>query len=235
MLLQADTSVSPQLKAATDLLVNSEVIPALQRTIGAGLVLPAKVTLRATSHNEGHVPGCINPQTGEIVSVDEPIIRATENLHKLRYVLVHELAHYHELSVRKAKRIKVVGVAATQLWSEYFAQRVAWETGLLTVDTLESSEGLADATQPEKRQSEAYSWAYMLTFILAHADFDPDGWLNAYPGNEEYLRATVGNFHKVRGSDMLFRNFPWRTREEAKFASMVFQGMMRFSRKHGPR
>lgn len=233
--IQSDAGVEPRLTVSVSLLVHNEVVPALRRAIGEGLVLPPTLLLTTTSHADGHVPGGFNTTTGEVTSLDEPVVCLTEDLDLLRYVLTHELAHYHELSLRRSRRILVMGVGPTQLWSEYFAQRIAWESGSIKAGAWPPAGGSKGVVQAVKPNSEAYSWAYMLTFTLAHADATPTSWLEAYPGKEDYLRATVGVFQQSGVADRLFRLFPNWSKADADLAAMLFKGLLKFSRKHRPK
>lgn len=231
MLIRSNAGVAPTLTGAVNLLVVNEIVPALQRTIGQGLILPDMIHLVSGSDADGRVPGRINPTTGEVVSLDTPVICATEKRDLLRYVLVHELAHYHELSLRKTRGIRVPGVGPTQLWSEYFAQRVSWESGVVSAETLLAGggEGVVEQSLPQNDKGEAYSFAYMLTFVLAHADAVPN-WLDAYPGKEDRLRATVGVLHTGGAAKGLFGRFPGWTKADAALATMLFKGLLKLGR-----
>ena len=233
--VRSDSSLPPRFTASTNLLVNNVVVPALRRAIGAVLVLPGAVHLKATYHLDGHVPARFNPTTGEVISIDEPIVCFTENHDVLCYVLTHELAHYHELSLRRARQIRVMGNGPTQLWSEYFAQRVAWETSSIKSDSWPLAGGSEGVVEVAKEGGEAYSWAYMLTFMLAHADAAPEMWLEAYPGKENFLRIFVSVLQEDGVSDRLFRSFPNWSKADADLAAMLFNGLLKFSRRHRPK
>lgn len=203
-------------------LLADEVVPALKRSVGAQLILPSGVTLTPTSFADGHVNVDYNPNTGELVSVREPIICSTENRVRLKYVLVHELAHYHELTMRKRLGIRVKG-HATSLWSEYYAQRICWmsRAALPPMEALSGGEGVVE------REGEAdnpdYLWAYMITFVLAHASVVPD-WRSAYPGKDSHLSIFVDSCgSRLRDR---FRGFPrWHESDsivvEATFGTLL--------------
>lgn len=207
VLVRTDGHVEPSRVAAIGALLNNQVVPAIRRAIGGTLILPDYVTIRrdstGTSSPDGRVPGTVDAVTGEIISIDPPIVSASESDDVLRFVLTHELGHYHELTTRKGQNIRIRPVRSTELWSEYFAQRVLWECGGMPVGTFHT--GGAEAT-PDTGPSKGMG--YLLSWLRAHHDASPD-WLDAYEADKhEFLAIFVPAMDPDGRLDTLYRKFP---------------------------
>jgi len=153
-------------------MVNKQVVPALRRVLGNSLILPRYVTICETLTSNGYVFVEINTSTWEIVSFDKPKVLMTPKKDALLFVLTHEMAHYHEIALRRRNSIRLCGLPAAFLWSEYFAQRVTWATGHCSQQAMEYGASTID-TEFKKQQDmlrpNGYYQVYQLMFIWAHS------------------------------------------------------------------
>lgn len=155
------------------------VLPVLPEAVGAEPVLPDRVFVHR-SQPRSFVRADMHPETGRLTAVDEPRILAGSDAY-MAYMLCHELAHFHELSVRLREDLWLGSVTATLVWSEYFAERVEAQAGHRADDHLEENAAIvASMTLGEPHESdagadEAYAEVpYALTWWFAHAH--ADGW-----------------------------------------------------------
>jgi hypothetical protein len=217
-------TVSSERVGAVFRLLHNEVILALKRVIGPGVVFPDAVILADSrgqcASADGRVPVSFNT-SGQLVAVDPPVIFAENPPETLRYVLVHELAHFHELTTRMREGIHLGKMRSSVLWSEYFAQRVSWEADVIPPD-LFSSPSSAHASPaevpaevpaeeaPDAGVSTVYRLdAYSAMWWRAHHDVRPD-WLSEMPPSaREFLSLVVPAMDSSGHFDRLFKKFPW--------------------------
>lgn len=186
--VRAKGSVAPDRLMAVSRILNAEVLPPLKRALGPDAILPDAVVVTAASDGasvpDGRVPATM-AHDGRIVSVDAPVVYAGAPVASLRFVLAHELAHYHDLTVRQRLGVRLRSTRATELWSEYFAQRVCWRLGHPPVAQFQeasASPGTSIHSGPIRLGG------YFLVWTLAHHDAKAD-WLMDYAEN---VRAVLG-------------------------------------------
>lgn len=202
-------------------MINNHIVPAIGRALGGNPTLPDYVTIRpdsmGTSSPEGRVPGTVDAVTGEIVGVEPPIVSASLSDEAVTFVITHELAHYHELSVRMARDIRVRPVRATQLWSEYFAQRVLWDCGGMPSGLFDTG-GVKAA--PDAGPSSGLG--YLLAWLRAHHDATPQ-WLNAYEADKhEVLSILIPGLDPDGRFDALYRKFPEWDDADVRWVGIAF-------------
>lgn len=225
--MRATEGVAPSDVGRVYRLLANDVVPALARLVGPELVVPESLTVRpgreGVARPEGEVPARLT-EDGRVVGVEAPAVSALDDDATLRFVLAHELAHFHELSVRRAQGPHLGNLAASVLWSEYYAQRVVWATfgmppGSLDVGRVEDLAASDDAARPGRGSGYLFAW------LRAHHDARSD-WLDFYPNDKRtFLEIFVPGIDKKGRLDRLFERFPTWDEADAAWVSAVFQAL----------
>lgn len=108
--------------------IHEVIVPGLRRIL-PGIIIPSEVTVvdggavgRVRITRETRDDGRVRVVGVGAVEVRTDLVKAPLLLPAL---LGHEFGHYHEATIRMKQHISVGSHEAFELWSEYFAQRVA--------------------------------------------------------------------------------------------------------------
>lgn len=230
--IRSSAGVAPSRLGEAVQLLHNRVIPDLVRVLGGSLVLPDSVSLlpsrQGASGPDGLVQASVDRVTGEVHAIECPRVCAADDDGTLRFALTHELAHYHELSVRRARGILLRHMAATSLWSEYFAQRVVWACAAMPLElSRPEAPSIAEAAGPHDGPG------YMLTWIRAHHD-EAANWLDVYePSARPNLAIIVPGMDPGGRLAELYARFPEWTAEDVAWVDTFFPvvGRLRFGGK----
>lgn len=205
----ADPGVSQADLDRATTLVRRDVIPALRRVFGASYAPPPAVLFRGGAgsgvvHITGDTDGFV-----EVVRQPEVAVGGPDEL--VRNVLCHELAHHHELSVRKQRRMTTGDLRSSLLWTEYFAIRTTWAAGFgipfrdllrLTPEAVQNPEA---EVQGRACSSSLLGDGYMTAWALGDYDHNPG--MGTFDGmHPAEIRALCGRSMNLFGD--LYRRFP---------------------------
>ncbi|MFH1465628.1 MAG: hypothetical protein ABIO70_14675 [Pseudomonadota bacterium] len=229
VLVRAEGAVHPQASSTALRVTANQVVPALRGVVGASLVLPAVMVVR--EHVDGHggspdgqVPATVD-ERGLITSIGDPIVVASDDEAHLAFVIGHELAHYHELSLRKQAALAIPSLRACWLWSEYYAQRVVCAAGLMD-ERLHRD--LPEAKAAEQASSDddddGASWSYMMAFVKGQYDVDP-ACLDRFPSAQRKILGILLKGMKTTALDDAVRAFPHWSLTERKLVEGFFEAL----------
>lgn len=218
--IRALEPVEPARLTALSLVTNNLVLPALRNVIGPELAVPEFIMV--VSGETAPFPDGLVETTadtsGLILEVNDPQVRANNSDEIIRFAVAHEMAHFHELTKRKVNGIRIRNLAASELWSEYYAQRVCWRAGfmssLLGIGGLgeEDTQGSNDGD----KESPSPGFGKLLAWVAAHRDTNPN-YLESYPQDTRKFLASLldgGEFLQSK-IDSAYRTFPtWSSGEE---------------------
>lgn len=152
-------------------MLSHEVVPALRRAVGRSLVLPAAVDLVPAGGKPPQVAVRIEKDSGRVVGVERPTLVHTDVDANARLCALHELGHFHELSIRQRRGMLIPHLRAGVLWSEYFTERVSWAAMPSRPDVSQtSSEPPGDAGSAPPGEVASADFPYTLMFLLAQRD-----------------------------------------------------------------
>jgi hypothetical protein len=168
--------VEPGADPDAEILVRRDVLPALRSAIGASLQLPTKIVLAAHA-GHGVVGASIDRETGAILQVNSPSVGSLGPPHLVRWVAAHELGHFHELSVRRARNVATGDFASSVFWTEYYANRTTWRAGFgisaTDIVNLVVPDGPYDGEKSNADSADVLGPLYALALTLAEADAHP--------------------------------------------------------------
>jgi len=229
VLVRAQGAVSPSVTSKAMRIVNNQVVPALRTVVSDGLVLPAVVMVR--EHVDGHAAspdGRVSATVdaaGLIASIGDPVIAATEDEVRLAFVIGHELAHYHELTLRKRAELAIPSLRVCELWSEYYAQRLVCSAGLMDERIhRDLPEGDTSGQPSDDVDDDGRAWSYMMSFVKGQYDADP-GCLERYPAAQrKTLALLLGALNSTVLEDAV-RAFPVWSLEERMLVEAFFEAL----------
>ena len=135
--------------------VKNEVLPRLLLTV-PGLVFPRRIVAQSVTHqasNVGTGAGHVTQKTDFDMETGIAWQREVGDVHMtaallvspaFKHLIAHELGHYHEMSVRLAHRTRMPSVASQIVWTEYFAERIAYGSGFQDISIPPEIRGRAE-------------------------------------------------------------------------------------------
>jgi len=229
VLVRAQGAVSPSVTSMALRVVNNQVIPALRAVVGDGLVLPpvVRVLERVDGHAaspDGQVLATVNSD-GLIIGIGDPVVAATEDEVRLAFVIAHELAHYHELTVRMGAELAIPTLRVCELWSEYYAQRLVCLAGLM--DERLHRDLPEDDTwgrPSDDIDDDGRSWSYMMAFVKGQYDADP-GCLERYPEAQQKTLALLLGALNSQALEDAVTSFPTWSLEGRMLVEAFFEAL----------
>lgn len=227
--VRVERDIAPSASLKAHKVLSSRVVPALRHVVGEGLVLPGAMVLKhaVDGHGaspDGRVPATVD-SSGLLTSVGLPEVSASEDEAHLAFVIGHELAHFHELTVRMRAGLAIPDRLTCWLWSEYYAQRLVCAAGLMD-ERLHSD--LPEANSVTERRAttpdDGSAWAYMMAFVWGQYDADP-GCLARYPEAQRRILEVI--LAGVGGTPLgeAFRVFPYWTEPQRLLVEGFFRGL----------
>jgi hypothetical protein len=229
VLVRAQGAVLPSVTSMALRIMNNQVAPALRFVVGDGLVLPTVVRVmeRVDGHAaspDGQVLATVNSD-GVITSIGDPAVAATEDEVRLAFVIAHELAHYHELTLRMRAELAIPNLRACELWSEYYAQRLVCSAGLMDERLHRDLPEEGTSGRPsDDIDDDGRSWSYMMAFVKGQYDADP-GCLDRYPeAQRKIFGILLGALNTTALEDAVFA-FPNWSLTERVLVEGVFKAL----------
>lgn len=225
---------STEAAASAEVIIRRDVLPGLCRAIGSSYRPPATLNLIA-GEGHGSVPARLDAETGMVVDVQDPMV-SVEGQH-VAFLAAHELAHHHELRLRRQRRMTTGNLASSVFWTEYYANRIAFAAGCALPirsmrrmpESLAVPAGASPVTAGSATSNGLLGVGYLFTLVLAEIQHLGDDW--HVQDGDPWIVAMAMSPTIVGFMDDLYRRFPrWppqATRDVPRRVGWILEALQR--------